>query len=218
MLAGRVGALLVSNPIGWIIIAIIVVIIIIVFLIVMFAGGGGGCHAFSKRVFVTSTRSNGDLATYVKNNIDIAFSGDGLQAGDRICQWRADTVGLGGAWIAWLSTDAIDAKDRIPDQTYVRTGCDVVVVADNKADLISSDIDAPIDKDENSKLLKDIGVWTGTHENGQRIVNDNCSGWTVGNSSKGGMTGDSGSTTYIWTHFFSSKCDDSKNHLYCFEQ
>lgn len=210
------------GPVGWIVIAVIIVIIVIVFFFIMLLGGGGGCaSSLYSRVFVTSTRSNGDLVTYVKNNIDGTFTGDGLQAGDKICQWRADNATpnpLGGTWTAWLSTDAVDTKDRIVDQTYVRTECDKVVVADSKADLINGDIDNAIAKDENSNTLRDVGVWTGTKEHGERIANDNCSGWTVGDSSRGGMTGDSGSTTYIWTSFFSSRCDDSNNHLYCFEQ
>lgn len=215
-----VGA--VANPVGLTVIAVIIVIIIIVFLIVLLAGGGGGCSSlFNKRVFVTSTQSSGDMVTYVRNNIDNTFNGDGLQAGDRICQWRADnaTPGpLGGTWITWLSTNAQDAKDRIPDQTYVRTDCDLVIVVDNKEDLINGDLNRAIDKDESGILLKDVGVWTGTSGSGERINNDNCSNWTSSDSSQGGMTGDSGSTTDIWTSFFSSKCDDLKNHLYCFEQ
>lgn len=224
MALGRVvvAGIAAIGPVGWIVIAVIVVIIVIVFFLIMLLGGGASCaSSLHTRVFVTSTKSNGDLVTYVKNNIDGTFTGDGLQAGDKICQWRADNATpnpLGGAWTAWLSTDAVDGKDRIVDQTYVRTECDKVVVVDSKADLINGDIDRPIAKDENSNTLKDVGVWTGTKENGQRITNDNCSGWTVGNSSQRGKTGDSGSTTYIWTSFFSSTCDDLNNHLYCFEQ
>lgn len=222
--AAQAGVALVANPVGLIVIGVIVAIIIIVFLIIMFAGGGGGgcSSSLNKKVFVTSTKSNGNLVAYVKNNIDSAFSGDGLQAGDRICQWRADNAApspLGGTWTAWLSTNIIDAKDRIADQKYVRAECDEVIVADNKADLINGDIDNPIAKDENSNFLKDVGVWTGTADNGQRITNDNCSNWTAGDSSQGGMTGNSGSKTdESWTSFFSIECDRTNYHLYCFEQ
>src|SRR5262245_26846429 len=52
------------------------------------AGGAGDGGSGGNRVFVTSTKFNGNF--------------NGLTGADAQCQARADAAGLGGAWMAWL--------------------------------------------------------------------------------------------------------------------
>ncbi len=51
----------------------------------------------SHQVFVTSVKGSGDLSTWPDAN-----GKTGIEAGDAICQARAQTAGLSGTFIAWL--------------------------------------------------------------------------------------------------------------------
>ena len=170
-----------------------------------------------KKVFVISTRSSGNLVAFVKTNIDGNFSGNGLEAGDRICKWRADNASggpLGGTWIAWLSSSSSDAKDRIVNDKYVRL--DGSLVANNKADLIDGTISNQIEINENGVVVDpaDPYSWTGTDSQGLRMSNT-CSVWTSG------VNGQIGYNSVIdgrWTDIGTRSCGNSGQHLYCFEQ
>lgn len=61
-------------------------------------GNATGGDTQSKRAFVTSTTYTGNLG--------------GISGADALCQARADAASLGGSWIAWLSTSAINAISR----------------------------------------------------------------------------------------------------------
>ena len=59
----------------------------------------GSAEAQQRRVFVTSTTSGPDLG--------------GLAGADTVCNTLAADAGLGGAWVAWLSTQSVNAEDRL---------------------------------------------------------------------------------------------------------
>ena len=56
--------------------------------------------AQQSRVFATSTTYDGNLG--------------GPSGAAQKCADRAAAGGLGGSWVAFLSTSAVDAKDRLP--------------------------------------------------------------------------------------------------------
>ncbi len=60
------------------------------------------------RVFVTSVSGTAKLSSWPD-----ASGKSGLAAGDAICQARADTAGLGGRFVAWLSDRNHDAYCRV---------------------------------------------------------------------------------------------------------
>ena len=60
------------------------------------------------QVFVTSVKGSGNLSTW-----DDANGKTGIEAGDAICQARAQAAGLQGTFVAWLSDEQNDAYCRV---------------------------------------------------------------------------------------------------------
>ena len=69
----------------------------------------------------------------------------GLSGADAICQGEADRAGLGGTFVAWLSTSDTDARDRVDDVLYRRLDGQLVAVDLN--DLTDGSIANPINLD-----------------------------------------------------------------------
>lgn len=163
-----------------------------------------------KIVFVTSVSGTGDLHGWPQSDGE-----SGLLAGDSICNLIAhDDAHLEGTFVAWLSSSTTDAKDRITsDGPWVRM--DGVVVAENKAQLISGTLNAPINQDEFENYLDTSEVWTGTYENGVKIV-DTCNDWTDGSDTLNSWGGRNTAINDAWTQAAFSSCDQIK-HIYCFE-
>lgn len=149
-----------------------------------------------KTVFVTSGAWNGDLKT-------AGMGIDGLSGADNLCQAAANRSGLipPGIYIAWLSTPATDARDRLPANAFGYVLPDgVTIVADNKADLLDGSLDNSIDQTEFGATIGSTHVWTGTFASGlaagDLVV---CSGWETDNSFPSARVGDSASTDNMWT-------------------
>jgi hypothetical protein len=158
----------------------------------------GGNHTGQKRVFVTSSAYAGSVAASV-------------------CQTVADSVSLGGTWIAWLSLSTAPTPDAI--NRVQGTGpwalLDGTVVFANHAQLATKPT-ALIDVFETGqKAPGALSVWTGTLTGGVHSGSD-CNGW-----SSMGYYGDYGTTssTASWTAAGGSapSCSDVM-HVYCFEQ
>ena len=133
-----------------------------------------------KTIFVSSTDHDGDLG--------------GLAGADLICQDLADAPGSivpEGEYVALLSTDDVNASERITPSTgpYIRP--DGAPVAANFAALFATGV-ASSDRDlinsvfvDETGMFRDVRVWTGTVRSGTATV-DNCLGW---NSLDGGDEG-----------------------------
>ena len=159
-----------------------------------------------KRVFVTSTGSDGNLG--------------GLAGADQKCRDRAVAGGLGGTWRAWLSTSSVNAKDRVLDTTY-RT-LDGRLVATNRADLTDGAITSLIDVDEFGAPAG-VNVWTGTLSSGTAHGSNTCLDWTSASEDIFGGFGKSDYGETSWTHWVIdidpiAQCAISTLSLYCFEQ
>lgn len=185
-----------------------------------------------KRVFVTSTKYNGNLG--------------GLYGADTKCQERANAANLGGIWKAWLSSQTISSSSRLNHSNFPYKLLNGTIIANDWTQLISTDktIFAPINFSELKTIVNDH-VWTNTNDIGgiRNITPENtCFSWTSASSSYGGFVGDSRLTYQIvtWTdptntvitHLFNqwtdaqgvgsgyndySYCNNSLP-LYCFEQ
>lgn len=139
-----------------------------------------------KRVFVTSTRSNGILG--------------GQSGADALCAVAAARAKLDGIWIAWLSEAGAttpNAVDRIShDGPFVRL--DGVPIARDKAQLTSGTLLAPMIVTELGDVLASPSeeaarVWTGTSSNGTRSAD--CSKWSTARNDILGTIGWLTSTT-----------------------
>jgi hypothetical protein len=156
-----------------------------------------------KKVFVTSTVTNGDLG--------------GLSGADATCNSLASNAALGGTWVAWLSTDTVNAVSRLtPGSGPFLSADSLTFIANDIADLTSSSLDGPITEDENGVFRTGQLVWTATLGNGVYAGTDDCNDWTSSDSGNSAETGNSSSSSLSWTQVGSQNCDQSLR-LYCFE-
>ena len=165
-----------------------------------------------KRVFVTSSTFNGNLAA-------TGVAADGLAGADKLCAAAAQNANLGGTWVAWLSTSTTNAIDRIghngPWYLVDRT----TLVFPAKGAILSGPL-VPIDLSEYEAQPPGWGnVWTGTGSNGHLVdAAHNCSDWTTSQWPADGTTGVRFFTTTAWTGYYAAPCNESNGRLYCFEQ
>jgi len=164
-----------------------------------------------KRVFISSEMYHG------------AFGG--LAGADGRCQSLADAAGIGGTWRAWLSTNTVDAKDRIADALYYNQGpSERSIIAFSKGDLIDGSIRNLIKYNENGNFTNGR-VWTGTNSNGEArqfgSTYYNCNHWTSASSSLVGRIGTNLQRDGGWTSSSNLQCHwdyNTRAHLYCFEE
>ena len=156
-----------------------------------------------KRVFVTSTASDGDFG--------------GIDAADTACNALASAANLkGGSWVAFLSDTTIDAKDRLRATGPWYLIDETTLTINDMTELTSGSITHAIDMDENGNTVT-ADVWTGTIFDGTKESNGVCDDWTNGTGSGQGRHGRSDGAGGTWTHYTVVTCDFSK-HIYCFEQ
>lgn len=188
-----------------------------VYPIVVSATGGGATQTANisltvvatKTVFVTSTTQNGNLG--------------GLAGADAVCNARAAAGGLSGTYVAWLSTNSVQAKNRITDGLYART--DGQIIALSKADLIDGSIVNPINRSEFGTVPSgESQVFTGTDEFGVKWIfssfpgiDYSCVGWTS-SSNPYDHTGEMTATNTFWTQTSAGQGCSSARRLYCFKQ
>jgi hypothetical protein len=191
-----------------------------------------GCQGLSclRKAFITSQAYTGDLVTEANTLLGTNFSsipadGDGVLAADAICQYHADSAGLSGEYIAWVSIEGSNAIDRLGNQKtsgYALT--DGTVIADSRSDLLDGALDAFLVIDENGATVDDCMspyVWTHTDISGQNPSafgdRDSCDRFTSSSFSDKGMHGKFQYSDSRWTHSGAAECNDTF-YLYCFEK
>ena len=140
----------------------------------------------------------------------------GLAGADAKCQALADAADLPGTYWAWLSTNGQSPASRftkwqIPYRTVTN-----VKIADNWADLVDGDLDAPIDTTELGFVIGGGQVWTATRMDGTLLEIGTCDEWSV-KSLNFAAVGISDRVDALWTHGPPSDCSFAKR-LYCFRQ
>ena len=157
-----------------------------------------------KRVFVSSTTTNGNLG--------------GLAGADATCQTLATNVGLVGTFIAILS-DSTDvstyAVNRITSVgPFVRL--DGIQVAATKADLFDGRLNAPINLTETMAYVSpETFAWTASDSAGAFLISD-CNKWSDGTAGQSAQLGVITSATDEWLYKVTYACNQVK-HLYCIE-
>lgn len=157
------------------------------------------------RAFVTSQTWTGNLG--------------GLAGAAALCKQAADAAGLGGQWVAWLSTNGNNAVDRLtgvgPWQLV-----DGTVIATNKVDLTDGAMPQRLRRTEKNQVIDtlDDRVWTATNPNGTATAPD-CNGWTA-NANARGIVGQANEANGAWTNLDTGANGEgcgNTNRLYCFE-
>lgn len=159
-----------------------------------------------KLVFVTAGTWQGDLG--------------GAAGADAKCQQEADSAGVAGTFMAWLSTSGSS-----PASDFTRSPAPYVLsngnrVADDWDDLTDGSLQNPINVELSGGTTSYQFAWTGTGADASAQIYT-CSDWTaVGSSSNNliGVVGQPGSTGTSWTRFESSLNCGLSSPLYCFQQ
>lgn len=187
----------------------------------------------AKRVFVTSLTFTGDLAREGKG-------ATGLEGADNLCGAHATAANLGGTWVAWISSSAENAIDRIPDVGPWYFVDRTTKVFASKFYIKQGPL-VPLMKDERGVNVTSEFVWTGTDNRGQYDVRpryyaqgvsfpiSGCSDWT--SSATGSVGGVHARASYgrasaiadRWTDngtgYDGSSTDCNQQlRLYCFEK
>ncbi len=184
--------------------------------IAKFDGDVWNCESGGPRtVFVTLGRENAGIYRALASGV----ARTGLIGADEICRDEAENgVVPPGHYIAWLSTSAKDAKDRLPPNTggyFLPSG---VKVADDKTDLIDSTLDHPIDETASGDLvpLDTPEVWTGTDGGGMATA-ETCTDWSP-DGLVNGTFGDVTQSGEGWTNAGTAPCGGLSARLYCFQR
>ena len=165
----------------------------------------GGDDIAARTAFVTSTVQDGDLG--------------GPGGADALCQNLAAAAGLAGDdWAAFLSTTAIDARDRIDGAMYVNTN--LQVVADDYADLLDGALANTIRYDETqTSVPNNLATWTASLSDGTFDASGtDCNGWTGTDPGDSATVGNSNSVGSNWVDNGANSCDVASVRVYCFEK
>lgn len=159
------------------------------------------------RVFVTSTLQNGALG--------------GLAGADAICAARAAAASLPGNYVAWLSTESVNAASRLGTaQGFVRV--DGTPFANTVADIVSNKIFNPIRLNESGVDVSagvapgasTLTVFTGTLGDGTVATGSTCADFT--DSGANARRGEVSGGPVTWTARQNSNCSTARR-LYCFQ-
>jgi hypothetical protein len=139
----------------------------------------------------------------------------GLTEGDEVCKGEANDAGLGGTFVAWLSTSTVDAKSRlVTDAGWYLLGPDAGAVFTGPSAIANGSFPkVPITRDARGQNV-DGGVWTGTRQDGTTYASD-CTGWKT--TSGTGVPGLVGAQDETWTGAAPDFCNVTKR-LICFEK
>ncbi len=178
---------------------------------------GDGCDDGCKHEYVM-------FVTAGEHPADFGKGGEGIAGADKICAAAAGSAGLLGTYLAWVSSDGKDAKDRLPaGKPLVRR--DGATIVANSSDLVEGDTTMLMNKINVSEAKGSVTgyAWTGTSKTGTS-TGVNCVGWTYNMDDEGGNVGSPGLADKKWTSITPPVNDAGKglcnatNHLYCFRQ
>src|SRR5262249_17968218 len=145
----------------------------------------------------------------------------GLLGAKAICNARAAAGGLGGDYVAWLSSSTVDAKDQLtgsggwgrPDgKAFTNTLAELLAGEGFFPHTLPQSGNAP---SNNNRF--NYNPITNTNENGLKYstsAGSNCNDWTSTNSN-GGDAGAYGGGTRDWTDRYGTGCNNAAP-LICF--
>ncbi len=122
------------------------------------------------RSFITSAKFTGDLTTQARKS-------SGLDAADALCQTAADGAGLGGRFIAYISSKTDDAVSRFTSEDGPFHQVDGRTVVFPTAAAVGGGATTKITTEKGGDLGIDDNFWTGSSAAGRASGKD-CKGWT----------------------------------------
>lgn len=168
------------------------------------AGGEGGVAQPQppNRVFVTST-------AYLPAQLG------GISGADIKCSEVAAQAGMGGSFIAWLSSSQVDARDRLGSASgWLNTR--EYPFADQQAELLTQgQVYYPIAYDE-SGLPVTGKVATGTTASGTAAA-ENCDDWSSSAADTALVSGELSAGSLLWTEDDDGSPCSEPYHIYCFQ-
>lgn len=168
-------------------------------------------HGIGALAFITSTTGTGNLASWTGSG-----GSSGLAGADNVCRARALAADLPepDSFVAWLSTTAVDAKDRITTNGPFRR-VDGPMIASSKADLLDGLLATSLAVTDLGTYLPAPNAYTGTSIAGVD-TGANCTNWTNPAINVGATFGQASLASNNWTTYFQTASCDTANHLYCF--
>ncbi len=162
------------------------------------ANDDGGSSSAPNVVFVTSSQ---------------IMLGHSTAAADTSCNTLAQSAGLPGHYVAWLSTSQVEAKARLGSaRGWVRP--DGKPFADTVSDIVAGKIFYPATFDESGATVPlDTAIATGTSAAGVDVQGEDC-GDDVAAGSSSIVTGFADAGAPAWTAASSESCGLA--HVYCF--
>lgn len=159
-----------------------------------------------KRAFVTSRTWTGNLK---------GMAASGVLGADAKCQAAAVMASLPGTFKAYVSTDSLDAIDRMADVgpwvTRDATGASVVVLP-SRAALGDQNTSRTFTTDETGATLPAMKeVWTGNLPNGKRDMGTTCRSWESAAATDSAEVGSLAGQT--WQHDGPTTCDQQRRLL-----
>lgn len=155
------------------------------------------------------------------SNLNFAFTSStqiiptelgGIQAGDALCNTLAANAGLPGNYIAWLSTESGDVRDRLSTASgWIRS--DRRPFALNLAALLNSQIIYPMNLDENGHEVEGRAA-TATRPGGISD-GDTCQDWTGSGEFLFGIPSSVGGKWTAELEVESVSCEEQDSYLYC---
>ncbi|MBI3769202.1 MAG: hypothetical protein HY271_12045 [Deltaproteobacteria bacterium] len=155
-----------------------------------------------KRVFVTSTATNGQIG--------------GTFGADTICAERATAAGLLGTFKAWLSVTGDGPSTRFTQSATPYGLVNGTIIANDWNDLTDGTLAHAINVDESGNAVTFGEAWTATDAAGAPKAT-NCSNFLNNTSSVSGVCGSTAQTNAGWTESSTPTCD-TQLRLYCFER
>jgi len=146
------------------------------------------------RIFITSNNYSGNIG--------------GLAGADATCQSEAGVLGYSGFWKALVSSNSINAKDRVVIAYPVVRASNEAIVVDS-LNLWDSNLENPVS-------TSNVEVHTGTSANGNKSVT--CGSWTIGISSERDYRGLANSTSNTWMSYSNGGYCSKAARLYCVDQ
>lgn len=163
----------------------------------------------------SDTGVRGDVVhnyVFVSSLSEAAEALGGLTGADGLCQSAADAAGLPGAYVAWLSTPTVDARDRVAEaQGWARL--DGRPFALSVAAIVAGDLLYPIRLDEDGVDRFSTGVTTATGSDGTYGGPGNCGGFAGGDGEVRRGSSDGLANTH--SQAYNADCDEQAR-LYCF--
>jgi hypothetical protein len=140
----------------------------------------------------------------------------GLDGADAICNELADAAGLGGTYVAWLSTTTTNAFSRI-ENGVGWVAIDGTPIAATPTDLVTGSMVSPIAYDERGHDVRPTQseVWTGTLGDGT-YSGSTCMGWTIEDPTVNADVGAASAGSTQFTHSAAASCA-APRRFYCFE-